>query len=302
MTIVGVLGATGFVGRHIVVALQRRGADVRAVAAPRITSSARDLVGLMQEIARPGAEVEVAWLRQQLAECDAVVNAAGLPTATRAGDDVFGANALLPGLVARAVPAGSRFVQVSSAAVQGRREVLDETTEVAPFSPYSAAKALGEALAASQHDRVVCFRPTSVQGPGRQVTRTLVRICASPAASVAGAGTDPTPQVLVENVGDAAAFLALTDEEPPAVVLQPAEGLTTAELVRLLGRREPHHMPLVVAQALVELAQLVGRWSGAAAGVARRLEMMWFGQGQVPGWLDQRWSAPAGRDRWRELA
>ena len=76
-----------------------------------------------------------------------VVNAAGL--ATPGGTDspaLRGANALLPLVVADAADAAGvqRFVHLSSAAVQGHRPFLDESSHVQPFSAYSRSKALGE--------------------------------------------------------------------------------------------------------------------------------------------------------------
>ena len=109
--------------------------------------------------------------------------------------------------------------------------------------------------------------------------------------------------MLVENVADAVAFVALTTDVPPAVVLQPAEALTTASLVRVLGGREPRHVPRPVARLLVSAMMLLGRRSGRAAGIGRRLEMLWFGQDQVDGWLvGAGWRPVAGHEVWRTLA
>jgi hypothetical protein len=133
------------------------------------------------------------------------------------------------------------------------------------------------------------------------VTKTLVRFCSSPLASVAGPGTRRTPQVHVANVGDAIAFTALAAEPVPPVVLHPSEGFTTASLVRELGGREPRHLAGFLASSLIRVGYLVGSRSGHVAGVARRIEMLWCGQAQAPGWLDGRWTAPFGRDRWEDL-
>jgi nucleoside-diphosphate-sugar epimerase len=300
---VGVLGASGFVGAAVVDALAQRGAVVSRVRAPRLSSSARDVRSLRAELQDPVVLREIEALRSDLADCSVVVNAAGLASATAGGHDtLIGADALLPAVVGMATSCRARLVHVSSAAVQGRRDALDESVETEPFSPYSAAKAWGEVLIRERTGNTVCFRPTSVHGRGRAVTRTLVRALRSPVASVAGEGDRPTPQVLVANVGDAIAFVATTTQEPPPVVLQPWEGLTTSELVRLLGGREPRHIPEPIARAAVTSGYRVARWSGGAVGAARRLEMMWFGQRQAPGWLDERWCPPHGHDSWKELA
>ncbi|MBI2242458.1 MAG: NAD-dependent epimerase/dehydratase family protein [Nocardioides sp.] len=286
----------------MVAALSRRGAEVVSVGAPRLRTAARDMQGLRAEVSNVQLDDAVMDLRGALLGATAVVNAAGIADATSgARDDLFGANALLPAIAAAARPARARLVHVSSAAVQGRRAFLDETLETDPFSPYSRSKALGEGALYGQ-PRTVIFRPTSVHGRGRPTTTSLIRFLSSRLASVAGAGEDLTPQVLLSNTADAVAFLALCEVEPPPVVLQPSEGITTAELVRVLGGREPLHVPTRLARVLVNVAGLMGRFSGRAAGHSRRLELLWFGQAQVTGWLSGRWEPPVGREGWRDVA
>lgn len=300
MSVVAVVGASGFVGSRVCAALRRRGVEVRELPAPRVSTSARDVDGVESELDALGELVEL--LADALRGADVVINAAGLATATSGADDeLFGANSLLPGLVHRAsCRTGARFVQVSSAAVQGRRPQLNESYETAPFSPYSRSKALGEAVVRRIGPAVI-FRPTSVQGPERDVTRALCSYAASPVAMVASPGDDPTPQVHVANVADALAYVALCEEEPPSIVLQPSECITTGALVQILGGRQPRLVPRWLARALVTVLFLVGRLSGKVAGIARRLEMLWFGQRQAKGWLDGRWSPVVTHDEWRTL-
>lgn len=295
---VALLGASGFVGTAIGAALARQGAVVVPVAAPRLFCAARELDALRAVLAdsRVGATTEA--LRNQLDGFSVVVNAAGVATATGNGDELFGANALLPGVIAEALPEHTRLIHVSSAAVQGRRLVLDESGDYRPFSPYSLTKVLGEQLVM---DRGTSFRPTSVHGSGRRVTQNLVRLCSSSFATVAGKGDRPTPQVLVDDVADAIAFVALWRESLPQVVLQPSGGLTTAELVRLLGGREPRHVPESWARRIVAAASRAGSRAGAAAAVVRRLEMLWFGQDQSRGWLEGKWAPPNDRAAWEAL-
>ena len=300
---VGVVGASGFVGEAVVRALTLQGANVTAVRAPRLNSGARDVAGLRAELRSAAILRKTEDLRRALAGCSVVVNAAGLATAgARLDDALAGANSLLPGLLGMAARPDARFIHVSSAAVQGRRGVLDESTATWPFSPYSTAKALGECLVLERGGETVCFRPTSVHGPGRSVTEAMVRVLRSPVASVAGRGDRPTPQVLVDNVADAIAFVATTSETPPSVVLQPWEGLTTGDLVRVLGGQEPRHVPESLARGVVAAGFRLARLSAGVAGTARRLEMMWFGQRQEPGWLDARWHPSQGHSAWRALA
>lgn len=283
--VVGLLGSTGFVGRHVASALAAEGAIVRPVTAPRLLTQARDVDALVHEADSRAVEREA--LRTQLSGCDAVINAAGVADAVGQGNALFGANALLPAVAGLAAPQ-VRFVHVSSAAVQGRRAVLDETEEYLPFSPYSNSKALGEQALHRVAPHACCYRPTSVHGAGRQVTAKLARLLGGPFASAAGAGDRPTPQVLVSNVAAVASFLALGDEPLPRAVLHPWEGLTTGGLVRRLGGRDPKQVPDMVARAVVRAAFSAGRASSGIVGQARRLEMLWFGQEQAIGWLEGR--------------
>lgn len=302
MNRIAVLGASGFLGTAVVEALRRRGATVVTVQAPRLTSTSRTSIQLTGELNTDRVATSIAELREELRGCDCVVNAAGIARATgNWAPAMVGANALLPLVAAHARPTGTRLVHVSSVAVQGRGGVLDEAARYAPFSPYSASKVLGEQVL-EDCSEVVVFRPTSVHGLGREVTRTLIRVLSSPIASVAGPGDLPTPQVLVQNVADAVAFVTLSLETPPRVVLQPSEQVTARDLVRMLGHREPRHVPISLARLLVGISNGIGRWSGPIAGASRRLEMMWFGQEQSRSWLDGRWTPPVGREGWTELA
>lgn len=301
---VAVLGATGFVGRAAAGELRGRGAQVRTVATPRL----RWPYGRPDELrALPSGACQdvVDDLAEQLAGVRAVVNAAGLPDGNAvAGPALYGANALLPVLVARACAAAGveRYVHVSSAVVQGGGP-LDETARTAPFSPYSHAKALGERLLLAEPpaDRVL-FRATWVHDVGKPQTRTLVRLARSPMACVAGDGTAPTPQVLVGDVAASITDLASTRDTVPAIVMQPPNGMTTALLLRLLGDREPRRVPHRLARTAVRGLRAYGRLGRHAHAHARRAELLLFGRSQVGGWLAGRGAAPALRpESWRRL-
>lgn len=306
MTTVAILGVSGFVGSAVSSQLRQCGADVRTIRAPRLVAAGTSADAIIEEASEYDGVVQD--LTRFLRGVHCVVNAAGLADATGpAWRALSGANALLPLLVQRACRRAGveRLVHVSSAAVQGKVTRLDESPNLFPFSAYSRSKALGEEslrrLGSSPH--TVLFRPTSVHGPDRSVTRTLARFAASRLASVAGTGRNPTPQVLLGNVGAAIGYVAVCPESPPEIVLQPSEGLTTAGLLRLLGGKEPRHVPTALARSLVDTAGGIGGRSSRIAGHARRLEMVWFGQEQAEGWLAGKgWRAPLGVHGWHELA
>lgn len=298
---VAVIGASGFIGSAVHSALVNRGAHVVSVKAPRLNLAGRDLGASRAAMAAPQTMDAVEQLRSLLAQCDVVVNAAGVAHATGSGDAMYGANALLAGVVAAATPPEARLIHVSSAGVQGRRRVLDETRAVRPFSSYTTSKALGESLVLALRSDAVVYRPTSVHGLTRNVTASLVRVLRSRAASVAS-GRRPTPQVLLQNVGDATAFLALVDEDPPSVVLHPWEGMTTQDLFRVLDGRRPLVIPASLARGLLTIGYAVGQLSSAASGIVRRVEILWLGQEQTSSWLEGRWTAPVGEEGWRQIA
>jgi nucleoside-diphosphate-sugar epimerase len=302
--VVAVLGGTGFVGAAVVAELRRRAFEVRTVTAPRITWPAGQPYD-----ARPPAAPHpdlVDRLAGHLHGAQVVVNAAGIPEgAAPASPGLYGANALLPALVAGACAAARvrRYVHLSSAVVQGR-EPLDETARTSPFSPYSHSKALGERmLPAEPAVEQVLFRSTWVHDVGRRNTGALIRLARSPLACVAGDGGAPTPQVLIGDIAASVAHLVCAPGPVPPIVLQPASGMTTSLLLRLLGGREPRRVPHRAARAVVRGLRGYGRLGSRACAHARRAEMLLFGRAQVPGWLANQGVVPELRpEAWRRLA
>ena len=293
-----VVGATGFVGRNLVAALKTAGADVIEVRTPRLelatTSTVSDVLAVLRE-----ARIEqvIEELSAQLRGSDVVINAAGVAAPdSRESTELFGANALLPGVIAEAATriSASRYIHLSSAAVQGNARVIDETAYVEPFSPYSRSKALGEQVLAELRTArgaltsVVIVRATSVQGLRRRTTISLRRIAKLPLASVAAPGNQRTP---VSSVGGLAAFVEFVgtfEEEVPRIVLQPWEGMTTREVLESAGGHTPIELPASLCRAAVRFGYLAGRLlGGRLSGPVRRIELMWFGQDQRSAWAER---------------
>jgi len=283
-----ILGATGFVGSAVMHAAEAAGLDVAAISAPRLTSNATTVVELIAEAADHPALAE---LTAAVAGGTVVVNAAGL-AAPRSGDtpQLRGANSLLPALLAQACAAAGvdRLIHLSSAAVQGQRDVLDESFELAPFSPYSRSKALGEQTlrGAVAGLSTVVLRATSVQGLDRPTTTALARLAGSPLASVAAPGTAATPVTSVESLADFVVQIGTFEGSVQAVVLQPSEGMTVRSVLEAAGGT-----PIVLPRRLCRVLLRVGYAVSAAAGERlhgslRRVELMWFGQAQETGWSD----------------
>lgn len=300
--LVGVVGASGFVGSAIASALESLDIDVRGIRAPRLPGLS--LAAVPGAIADSQALVKEA--ARHLIGCHAVVNAAGIAEAT-SGDEqqLAAANAMLPGVLAAASrQAGvSRFVHVSSAAVQGDIAVLDASFAGNPTSPYARAKWLGEKMVLEHGGRgAVVYRPAGVHGANRAVTRRLATYARSPLAVVA-AGVHPTPQALVADVASAVAFVATTSNGVPAVVAHPWAGLTTVSLLEALGGRKPHTVPRPVGRLLVALAGLRPPRESSGSATRRRVELLLFGQRQAQSWLiEAGWQPVTHPGDWLRLA
>ncbi|MHA7153552.1 NAD-dependent epimerase/dehydratase family protein [Arthrobacter sp. TMN-50] len=283
-----ILGATGFVGSAVLHAAEAAGLDVAALPAPRLTTDATTVAAIAGEAATHPA---LTGLTSALAGVSVVVNAAGL-AAPRSGDTATlrGANALLPALLAQACAAAGveRLVHLSSAAVQGQRARLDESRDLSPFSAYSRSKALGEEAlrVAPPGLSTVVVRATSVQGLDRPTTTALVKLAASPLASVAAPGTAATPVTSVESLADFVVKVGSYPGPVPAVVLQPSEGMTVRSVLEAAGGT-PLVLPRRLCRGLLRAGYAVSALAGERLhGSLRRVELMWFGQAQDPGWAE----------------
>ena len=296
-----VIGAAGFVGAAVVEALERQGALVIPLRAPRLSpAEPRDL-----EEHLATADGTIAALAENMRGSDVVINAAGRSEA--GSTDVPGlcaANALLPGILARAAAVANvtRFIHLSSGAVQGDADVLDSSRHVRPFSAYSYSKALGEQLVLRNHTGAVVYRPAGVQGVRRPATRNLVEAAGSWLATAPAGVKGNSPQALVENVADAAAFLALSPDSPPPIVHHPSEGLSVDELLELLSGRPPREVPASLARGAVRALSSAEKVVPSLAARRRRLEVMWFGQAQARSWLTEAgWEPVVDKTGWRAL-
>ncbi|WP_253904382.1 NAD-dependent epimerase/dehydratase family protein [Arthrobacter sp. Br18] len=308
------VGASGFVGSAVVSALDAAGIGVVRIAAPRLATDLADPARLTEEAQTHPCIPDLA---EALSGCSVVVNAAGL-AAPGASDtpELRGANALLPAVLAEAAArAGAhRFIHLSSAAVQGRSPVLDDTEATTPFSAYSRSKALGEqTLRAWRRSGagtaagtgllpitvlpITVVRATSVQGPTRPTTLALARLARSPLASVASPGNAPTPVVSVDALAGLVLAVGRSVPDPPFIVLQPWGGLTVTTVLEAAGGR-PLQLPRWVCRAIVRCGYAASSLAGGRlSGAVRRVELMWFGQAQRPGWAEEQFVAPQRRVR-----
>ena len=289
-----VVGGSGFIGSALVAELELQGFLAVSVPAPRLAMkpNATSTEAFAQLAHNSKA---VASLTAAMIGADVVVNAAGLAAPDAATSEaLFGANALLPAAMLRAAESAQvyRLIHLSSAAVQGRRTVLDETASTAPFSPYSKSKALGESVLLAGIEEmknrdlpeVVILRATSVQGAGRPTTGRLRRLAQSPAASVAYPGDRPTVVSSVKGLVEFVARVGAHKGSVPIIVLQPWEGLTTSSVLEVAGGKSPRRLPKTLCRALISAGYAFGAAVPQIRGHVRRVELMWLGQGQNAAW------------------
>jgi nucleoside-diphosphate-sugar epimerase len=218
---------------------------------------------------------------------EVVVNCAGLAAPDAPiSPELIGANAVLPLLLYRAcLPAGvQRFVHVSSAAVQGRRPVLDESLDFDWRSPYARTKGLGElALVEHQSDscQLLIYRATSVQSVERQITRTLLRLAHLPRVPLVGDGGQPLPLALRETTADAIAHL-VDAQKFGRINVHPWEGMTARRFFQLVNPAARfQRLPASTTPVGVELLWSLGTRFATAAAMAKRADLLAFGQRSV---------------------
>src|SRR6266702_7458396 len=222
MSTILVTGGNGFVGRHVVSALQERGDVMRVLALP-----SEDTSWLRQRgVAVYHGDVRVPEsLARPVDGADAVLHLAAMMDVWRPTEDYRAVNVAGTENIGRAALAAGvrRFVHMSSSSVYGVAlgRPADESFPLAPFpDPYPITKAAGDRVVqrmiAEDHLPAVIIRPDQIFGPGDHLHfgRMADRLRAG-RGIVVGPGDNAMPFVYVT---DAVQGLLLALDHDRAVV------------------------------------------------------------------------------------
>ena len=200
--IVTIIGGSGFVGRHIVRALAKRGYRVR------VGCRRPDLAGHLQPLGFPGqiaaVQVNVRYPQSVAAACEgsfAVINLVGVlySAGAQSFDAIhrFGAEACAKAARAARAPV---FIQMSALGADPQST-----------SHYARSKAEGERLARAAFPNAMIVRPSIIFGPEDDFFNRFARLARfSPALPLIGGGETRFAPVFVGDVAEA--FARLTDQ------------------------------------------------------------------------------------------
>lgn len=208
MKTVFLTGATGFIGKHVVDELLRRGCQIRCLV--RATSDIQHLHH--ENIERvQGTLANPAGFRESLIGCDTVLHLGGLVTSATA-DELNAINGIACGGLADLcceLSPPPRFVYVSSLAAAGPpppgKELREEEDLPQPISHYGRSKRLGEVQLQQRADRlpITVIRPGIVYGPGDKTVAVLFRsIYRTRVHVIVGFRTPPLSLVYVADLVD----------------------------------------------------------------------------------------------------
>ena len=197
--LVTVIGGSGFLGRHIVRALAKRGYRIR------VACRRPDLAGHVQPLGTPGqimpVQANVRYPASLAAACDgayAVINLTGILYGAGAQSfdavHVFGAEASAK---AAKVAKARVYIQVSAIGA-----------DAASASVYARSKAEGETLARAAFPGAIVIRPSIVFGPEDGFFNKFAALSRlSPALPLIGGGATKFQPVFVGDIAEAVARL-----------------------------------------------------------------------------------------------
>lgn len=267
-----VTGATGFLGTHLVQALQARGDEVTCLVrspAKAATRAWRDVRMVRGDLNDPAA------LRDGCEGADVIFHIAGR-IAARNQDEFMASNrdGTANVLEAAAATPPRRFVFVSSLAVAGPTvpgQPVNESGRPAPVTPYGRSKLAGEVLVKAAPFPWTIVRPAVVYGEWDEALLDLFRLARRGLVPMFGDGSQEIS--VIHGADLAAAFVAVATSERAAGRVYFAShrtAITTRELALAVGRavgRRPRLIPLPepVARAVLWTVGTAARLTGRAA-------------------------------------
>ena len=299
--LIAVTGAGGFIGSHVVRALDCAGIAVRALLGPAADTVVDAPAGVA---VMRGSVNDRATVERLVDGASAIVHLAGPPSVVGSFDDPAGfVRVHVEGTATLCDVASAsgvrRIVHVSSAEVYGRPDEnpVAEQSPLRPRSPYAASKVGAEAIvgAAARAGRfeTIILRPFSVYGPGMRQSSLLGSLVRAARRGEPVAVRVPTAVRDHVHVDDATRAMLRALDVPlaagPAVYnVCSGDGRAAGELCRLVaalgavplapGGTEADRWPTVDIDALVgdpTLASLELGWTATTSiesGLAAMLE------------------------------
>jgi nucleoside-diphosphate-sugar epimerase len=257
MTTVAVTGGTGFIGRHLIVAMAASGQSLRLLARDPSKLPFGDRHRIV-----PGSLSDRDALARLVDDAETVIHCAGAISAPDRSSFAFANIEGTRNVAAAAAAAGvRRFVHLSS--IAAREPGLTDYA----WSKAESEKALAAELPASCH---VVLRPPAVYGPGDRATLPLIRQLLQPLIILPVAADQRVSLIYVTDLVAAIAALAAAPTCPPGpfeLSDGTPDGYSWSDLVqaaeRHAGRRAkvlflPPAAARFVAQAVTFAARLGG--------------------------------------------
>lgn len=195
--LVTVFGGSGFIGRHVVRALARRGYRVRvAVRRPDLAEHVQPL-GAVGQIMPVQANLRHRWSVDRAVEgADAVVNLVGI--LAESGQQTFDS---VQAFGARAVAEAARAAGISNVVHISALGADPQSSSV-----YARTKAMGEAAVSETVPEAIILRPSIVFGPEDDFFNRFAAMARlSPALPLIGGGETKFQPVFVGDVAEVAA-------------------------------------------------------------------------------------------------
>jgi nucleoside-diphosphate-sugar epimerase len=271
-----VTGGTGFIGAHVVAALQARGHEPVCLV--------RDVAKATAKFAAPtptlvdGDLADIGALARGCDGVEAVVHLAGL-TAARSRAELFAVNAdgtrAMVDVVRASHGAVRRVIHVSSLSAAGPAPFgvpLTGAEPAHPVSDYGRSKLAGETHVRELHVPWAILRPPAVYGPHDREFLRLFKLAARGVAPLFGGGAQRLSLIYGPDLADA--IVACLERMPPPGVYYPAhpETTTARALVEDIGTAlATRTRVLPLPRALVRPLFFV---TGTAARLVRRATLL----------------------------